>query len=291
MIGSNVFGQAQQYQTQAGSAYGELSGFKPPAPISGAVVSSGGSYDPSSVTAGTLSGANYDQYMNPYTQQVIERGEQDIARQREQALNLLGAQATSAGAFGGSRFGLAEGETYGQYGRMAADMAAQQRQAAFQQAQQSAQFDINKQYEAQRADETARQQAFESAATRRLSASQQNAANTMAAQRQNQQAMMDAARMRQIGASGLSNLGSTMFGQGMRGLDQQQAAAARAQAAQQAMLDAGRQQTLANLGYPGQALQTGSGILSGLPRATMTQPGQPGLLGYLSALSGLPGFG
>ena len=84
-----------------------------------------------------------------------------------------------------------------------------------------------------------------------------------------------------------------MFGQGMRGLEAQQAAAARAQAAQQAMLDAGRQQTLANLGYPGQALQTGSGILSGLPSATMKQSGQPGLfeaLGTIGSLPRIPGF-
>jgi hypothetical protein len=82
-----------------------------------------------------------------------------------------------------------------------------------------------------------------------------------------------------------------MFGQGMRGLEMQQAAAARAQAAQQAMLDAGRQQTLGNLGYPGQALQTGTGTLGALPSSSMTVGGTPGLFGTLAAFSGLPGFG
>lgn len=287
MIGSNVFGQAQQYQTKAGSAYGDLAKFNAPSPVMAASVSSGGQYDPTAVSAGTLAGADYATYMNPYTQQVIERGEQDIARQREQALNTLGAQATAAGAFGGSRFGLAEGETYGQYGRMAADMAAQQRQAAFQNAQQSAQFDIGTQYEAQRANELARQQAFQDAAGRRLSASTASASNRMQAQSLNQQAALNAARMRQSGASGLQSLGSQMFGQGMSGIQQQQQAAARAQAQQQAMLDAARMQTMMNLGYPGQALQTGTGVLGQLPSSTMTTSGTPGLFDILTGVGSI----
>jgi hypothetical protein len=278
MIGSNVFGQAQNYQSQAGRAYGNLANFQAPK-IGG--VSSGGRYDPTAVSAGTLSGTDYSTYINPYTQQVIERSEQDIARQREQALNELGAQATAAGAFGGSRQGIAEGETYGQYGRMAADLAAQQRQAAFQQAQQAAQFDIGTQYEAQLANELARQKAFEDAAQRGLTASTSN-----------QQAAMDAARMQtsamQAGAAGLTGLGSQVFGQGMRGLEQQQRAAALAQQQQQQMLDAARMQTLMNLGYPGQALQTGTSILGGLPQASITQTGNPGLFDILTGINSLP---
>ena len=258
MIGSNVFGQAQQYQTQAGDVYNRMANFQAPT-----VQAVGQTQSP------TLAQTNVNQYMNPYTEQVIQRGEADIARQREQALNVLGAQATSAKAFGGSRFGLAEGETYGQYGRIAADMAANQRNQAYNQAMQSAQFDV----------------------TGQRSAAEAAAAREQAARMQNLQSQFTGLGYQQGGAAGLRNLGSTMFGQGMRGLDQQQAAAARAKAEQQAMLDASRNQTLANLGYPGQALQTGSGILSGLPGARVTQPGNPGLFGYLSAFSSLPGFG
>jgi hypothetical protein len=76
-------------------------------------------------------GPNIAQFQNPYTQQVIQRTEQDIARQREMAMNQLGAQAGAAGAFGGSRHGVAEGVLGGEYARMAGDMAAQQRQAGF----------------------------------------------------------------------------------------------------------------------------------------------------------------
>jgi len=80
-------------------------------------------------------------YMNPYTQNVIERTQQDIERQRQMAANQLGAQASAAGAFGGSRQGVAEGVLAGEYGRMGADIAAQQRQAGFSQAMQSAMAD------------------------------------------------------------------------------------------------------------------------------------------------------
>ena len=70
-------------------------------------------------------------FMNPYQQEVINRTQMDIMRQQQMAQNQLGAQATAARAFGGSRQGVAEGVLAGEYGRMAGDIAAQQRQAGF----------------------------------------------------------------------------------------------------------------------------------------------------------------
>lgn len=93
-------------------------------------------------TMGAMTGPlQVGQYMNPYTQNVIERTQQDIERQRQMAANQLGAQASAAGAFGGSRQGVAEGVLAGEYGRMGADIAAQQRQAGYSQAMQSAMAD------------------------------------------------------------------------------------------------------------------------------------------------------
>ena len=80
-------------------------------------------------------------YMNPYTSAVINRTQQDIERQRQMAANQLGAQATAARAFGGSRQGVAEGVLAGEYGRMAGDIAAQQRQAGYTQAMDAAMRD------------------------------------------------------------------------------------------------------------------------------------------------------
>jgi len=93
-------------------------------------------------TMGAMTGPlRIGQYMNPYTQNVIDRTQQDIERQRQMAANQLGAQASAAGAFGGSRQGVAEGVLAGEYGRMGADIAAQQRQSGYSQAMQSAMAD------------------------------------------------------------------------------------------------------------------------------------------------------
>ena len=93
-------------------------------------------------TRGAMAGPlRVGQYMNPYQQAVIERTQEDIERQRQMAANQLGAQASAAGAFGGSRQGVAEGVLAGEYGRMGADIAAQQRQTGYSQALQSAMAD------------------------------------------------------------------------------------------------------------------------------------------------------
>ncbi len=76
-------------------------------------------------------GPNIQAFENPYTQQVIDRTQQDIERQRQMATNTLGAQASQAGAFGGSRQGVAESLTNESFARQAADTLAQQRQQGF----------------------------------------------------------------------------------------------------------------------------------------------------------------
>lgn len=78
-----------------------------------------------------LRGPNIGQFMNPYTQAVIDRTGMDMMRQGQMQQNSLGAQATAAKAFGGSRHGIAEGTMLGDYGRAFGDMAAQQRQQGF----------------------------------------------------------------------------------------------------------------------------------------------------------------
>lgn len=86
-----------------------------------------------------LQGPNIGQFMNPYTSQVINRTGMDMARQAQIAQNQLGAQATAARAFGGSRQGVAEGTMLGDYGRAFGDIAAQQRQQGFNTALSAAQ--------------------------------------------------------------------------------------------------------------------------------------------------------
>ena len=264
----NIFGQVQRYQQQAGDIYGRLGQFQA-TPYEAVGVAG------APIQAGQLAGTDYGQYMSPYTQQVIQTGQADIERQRQLASENLAAQAQRANAFGGSRQAVQEGILAGEALRQAGALSAQQRQQAFQQAQQAAQYDIGQRYAA----DIANRQAEEAAAARE----QATRADLYGGQ-------FREAGIQSGGAQGLVGLGRQMFGQGQYGLQQQQRAAALAQQQQQAMLDAARQQTLANLGYPGQALQTGTGILGQLPSSSMTTAGRPGLFDILSGVSMIPGL-
>ena len=286
---------------------------------------------PGQIAVNQLASTNLNPYMSPYQQQVIEAGQADIERQRQLASENLAAQAQRAGAFGGSRQAVQEGVLAGEALRQAGALSAQQRQQGFQTALQSGQFDIGQMQQArtlgsqqQFQAEQFGQQAREAAAAREQAARSGNmqAANQFATQQAQleqqsrqlnqsaanqfamQQAQMEqaanqanyggqfqAAGIQQAAAGGLGGLGSQVFGQGMQGLQMQQRAAERAQRQQQAMLDAARGQTAANLGYGPQALQTGTGILGGLPTVGQQTGGTPGLFGVLGSLGGIPGFG
>lgn len=91
---------------------------------------------------GTVAGSNLQQYQNPYTQQVIDLNTQDIMRGAQMGLNALGTQASQAGAFGGSRHGVAMGELGRNVLQQIGQQSAGLRQAGFQNAQQMAQADI-----------------------------------------------------------------------------------------------------------------------------------------------------
>jgi len=136
-------------------------------------------------------------YANPYTSAVIDRTQQDIERQRQMAMNTLGAQATAANAFGGSRQGVAEGVMAGEYGRMAGDMAAQQRQQNYSQALQAAMSDRQARLGAASQMGQLGQQAFGTS-----QAIQQQQAQQGLLQQGIQQALIDAARQQYAGYTG-----------------------------------------------------------------------------------------
>ena len=94
---------------------------------------------------GTLAGADLSQFQNPFQQQVLDPVLGDIERQRQFGINDVGAAATRAGAFGGSRQGVAEAETNRAALEAAARASGQLRSQGFQQAQAGAQQDIQNQ--------------------------------------------------------------------------------------------------------------------------------------------------
>ena len=85
------------------------------------------------------------QYMNPYTNDVINNAQNDIFRQNQMQQQANRAGAASAGAFGGSRHGVVEGLTNEASSRAIGDISAQLRSQGFNMAGQFANQDINNQ--------------------------------------------------------------------------------------------------------------------------------------------------
>ena len=98
-------------------------------------------YNPNTVQADTAASA-MGAYNNPYTQQVIDSSMGDLERQRQMQQRTMGAQATAAGAFGGSRQGIAEAETNRAYAEKGGQLAAQLRQQGFTMALGAGQQDV-----------------------------------------------------------------------------------------------------------------------------------------------------
>ena len=82
---------------------------------------------------------SYQQFMDPYTEDVIATTQADIARQGAMQQNQLGASAVGQGAFGGSRQGIAQGEIARNVMDQQARTGAQLRSQGFAQAQNLAQ--------------------------------------------------------------------------------------------------------------------------------------------------------
>lgn len=116
----NVFGAAAQGMGQAGMTAGMETMYRPQ----------------------TIAGTDLTQYTNPYETQVVNQSLQDLERARQMQANQLGAQATGAGAFGGSRQAIMESELGRNFLDQSARTASGLRQAGFQNAQQMAGQDI-----------------------------------------------------------------------------------------------------------------------------------------------------
>jgi hypothetical protein len=95
--------------------------------------------------APSLLGADIGAYQSPYTSQVIEQSMQDIQRQADIARGGAQARAIGAGAFGGSRSALLEGESQRPFAEAMARTSAGLREAGFGRAQRAAESDIERQ--------------------------------------------------------------------------------------------------------------------------------------------------
>ncbi|NBS37484.1 MAG: hypothetical protein EBS71_09000, partial [Actinobacteria bacterium] len=74
-------------------------------------------FQPAAIKAAQFTDTSLGQYMNPYQQEVIDVGLQDISRQDELARQQRQQRAASARAFGGSRAAIQEGIAAGEAAR------------------------------------------------------------------------------------------------------------------------------------------------------------------------------
>jgi len=222
----------------------------------------GTSYDPSQVATTDLSA-----YMNPYTQQVINRSMADLERARQGNINNLGFSAGQAGAFGGSRHGVAEALTNEGFANQAGNLAAGLRQNAFNTALGQAQYDVG-----------AQNAALQFGATQNMNAQQLN----QAAGLQNQQVKLGAAagllNASDTGFDQAQTINNTLFNQGL----------AQQQLYQQA-LNAAMGQYGAWAGYPAYGVGLTNTMLPGQVGSTTTGTANPGLLPALGWGLGLGG--
>ena len=117
--------------------------------------SSASSYTPQSITPGSFLSGNVGEYMNPYTEGVINRTMNNIERQTQNQLNQNADAAIRSKAFGGSRAAITDAVTRSEAARQAGDVSAQLYNQNFQQAAALQAADQERAMQAARANQAA----------------------------------------------------------------------------------------------------------------------------------------
>lgn len=141
--------------------------------------------------------AGMGQYFNPFEDQVVGNLARDTGRMMQMGANQLGAQASSAGAFGGSRHGIAQGQMMGDAMRNFQNQAGQLRMGGYNQAVQNRFADEQARLNAAGQLGNLSQQGFNMG----QSLNQQSFQQGLAQQAMNQ-ALIDAARQQYAGFTG-----------------------------------------------------------------------------------------
>ena len=225
------------------------------------------------VTPQTLAGTNMKPYMNPYEDAVVKANESDILRGAQMGMNNLQGQAQAAGAFGGSRHGVAMGEIGRDTVSQLAQASAGLRQAGFQNAQNMALQDIGNNFQGQLANQQA---------------GMGDISNRMQADLANQQAGLAGAQQRLGAANQLGQVANLGFNMGQTVNNNLAMQGAQQQAMQQALFDAAQRQFRGytgqganTLGYVNQAL----GQTPNVGTTTKQETKQNGIFDYLTAMS------
>lgn len=284
--GGNVYDQSTAALGESATAMGQAQDLY----NSGGLQGNAATYDPTQIDASQAADPNsiasgIGDYMNPYTQSVIDNAAADINRQTNMSLDSIGANASMSGAFGGARHGLMEGMAVAEGAKNMGDLSATLRNDAYGQAANLSAQDIangmgNNQFNANLSQNAnlANQGSADSAG-----AFNANSTNAWG-QAQNADEIARAGGLMNVGA-GFQGLGETGFGMG--------------QAINQDMLSQGSLQqqlaqnlmNLANGQYQGlqqnpnnmlNILLNASGMSPLNNAGTTTNVSTPGLLDYAS---------
>ena len=278
----NIFQQSAGAYGNAINAANAAAAYRPQSVAAERVGTTFG-YTPETVAAQTALGG-IQQYFNPYEQQVVDLSLADLERQRMMQMAQMGAQASAAGAFGGSRQGVAQALTNEAFANQGGQLAAQLRQQGFTTALGASQQDVANQMQAALANQAARASQEQFAQGTRLQAQQANQQAASQAAQANQAAALQAANLRASAAGQLGNLSQTGFNMGNTITQQQMQQGAMQQAMNQALIDAAKGQYTNFTGAPQNSLATVLAGLSGadMGQQTTTQKNNPGLLQYLT---------
>lgn len=246
------------------------------------------------VAAGQIAGTDLSAYTNPYESQVVGQSLSDLDRARQMQAMQLNAQATRAGAFGGSRQALMQSELGRNYLDQAARTASGLRQAGFQNAQQLAGQDIAARMQADLANQSTGLQAGTTNAqlaqqinlanqAARNNMTQFNIGNQLQAALANQGATLAGSQQRLNAAGQLGSASNLGFGMGMDLQNQAMLQGAIERGINQDILDAAGKQYAGMQGAPGQALNYMTSAISGAPtQQTATTSKTPGLFDFLT---------
>jgi hypothetical protein len=209
-----------------------------------------------------FTGANVQQYMSPYMENVVQRQQADAQRQSDIARQAQGAQAARSGAFGGSGDYLMRAQGAANLARQKGDIQAQGLQNAYQQAMQQ----------------------FNQSQAQNLAGNQLNAQQQQFGAGLGLQGLQTANQA----ATNLANIGQTQYGQNIGLLNLQNQFGGQQQQQTQNQLNTEYQDFLNAQNYPYKQLGFMSDMLRGLP---LTQQSQAMYGQAPSAVSQIAGLG
>ena len=271
-----VLGQAPM-QVSGGAPTQQVNTSAPGMQVQGAQVTDPG--NASAISASTVGGMDLSKYMNPYTQDVINKTLPIMQQANALNQNQIQNAANSSNAFGGSRQGIQQGVAQAQGALNIGQMAAQLNQANFGQAQAAGEFDVGQQNQIavqnQNSQQTDLARAMQGALANQASTNQASLANQsvgmqgqlanqaanagdlnrwLAAAQGNQGAQQNQAGLNLQAASGLSSLGNAAQANQIKNFGEQVTAGSLEQQQAQNQINAQMAKFQQAWAYPGQQL-------------------------------------